>query len=236
MRDTFQDRGYFNRYLDYQNKRIIRFEELLKQLIIEKGTEYKGVRTGKIALVNFYLDKLNALYSIGAPIEEIEELFPTVVKYFTGIWYKEASYSNLLKVVSLAVLLNVSKEQLKDLLHVMKSEEFNDRLIDYLLKYIDSDWECKCSEHRIIYPYGYLQNIIDAKEENEALEMLEVYLEKHWYKGHSDTGWYESHKGNKDIYSGYWSFESGAIAKILQLDDEQLKEVPYYPYDLVHYI
>ncbi|WP_149023628.1 PoNe immunity protein domain-containing protein [Listeria rocourtiae] len=39
----------------------------------------------------------------------------------------------------------------------------------------------------------------------------------------------------KKIYSGYWSYESGAIAKVLQLDDEVLKEVKYYPYDLVHY-
>ncbi|MDD7379168.1 MAG: DUF1911 domain-containing protein [Lachnospiraceae bacterium] len=36
-------------------------------------------------------------------------------------------------------------------------------------------------------------------------------------------------------YYGYWSFEAGAIAKILNLDDSSLKDVPYYPYDLVHY-
>ena len=37
------------------------------------------------------------------------------------------------------------------------------------------------------------------------------------------------------LYYGYWSFEAGAIAKILNLDDSNLKNVPYYPYDLVHY-
>lgn len=42
-------------------------------------------------------------------------------------------------------------------------------------------------------------------------------------------------KSKFDTYSGYWSYESGAIAKVLQLDDEVLKNVPYYPYDLVHY-
>ena len=34
---------------------------------------------------------------------------------------------------------------------------------------------------------------------------------------------------------GYWSFESGALVKILGLDDSSLKEVQYYPYDMVHW-
>ena len=46
---------------------------------------------------------------------------------------------------------------------------------------------------------------------------------------------YEAHKSSQNIYYGYWSFEAGAIAKILNLDDSNLKDVPYYPYDLVHY-
>jgi hypothetical protein len=37
------------------------------------------------------------------------------------------------------------------------------------------------------------------------------------------------------IYCGYWSFESGAIARILQLDDSTLANTPYYPYDMAHY-
>lgn len=235
MRDTFLNQEYFERYLNYQNKRIDKFEALLEQLIIEKGVEFKGVGTGKLSLVNFYLDKINALYSIGVSVEEIKQLFPTVVQYFIAIWNKEGSYSSLLKIVSLAVLLNVSKEQLKDLVDLIKREELHDKLIDFLLKYIDSNWGNKGSKYLFSDPYEYLDNIIEAKEQNVALQFLKAYLENEWYKGHSDTGWYESHKGNKDIYSGYWSYESGAVAKILQLDDEQLKEVLYYPYDLVHF-
>ena len=42
-------------------------------------------------------------------------------------------------------------------------------------------------------------------------------------------------RAKEKLYYGYWSFEAGAIAKILNLDDSNLKDVPYYPYDLVHY-
>ena len=66
-------------------------------------------------------------------------------------------------------------------------------------------------------------------------EKLKEYLEKYWYVGHKNMGWYDIHKAKEKLYYGYWSFEAGAIAKILNLDDSNLKNVPYYPYDLVHY-
>jgi hypothetical protein len=47
--------------------------------------------------------------------------------------------------------------------------------------------------------------------------------------------WYNSHKSKNDTYCGYWAFETGALVKILGLNDEELKDVPYYPYDLAHH-
>lgn len=42
-------------------------------------------------------------------------------------------------------------------------------------------------------------------------------------------------ESKQNIYYGYWSFEAGAIAKILNIDDDSIKNISYYPYDLVHY-
>ncbi|RKO68268.1 DUF1911 domain-containing protein [Sphingobacterium puteale] len=42
------------------------------------------------------------------------------------------------------------------------------------------------------------------------------------------------HHTKCNIHTGYWSFESGALVKILGLDDGHFKELQYYPYDLVH--
>ena len=69
----------------------------------------------------------------------------------------------------------------------------------------------------------------------KQLKNKKEYLEKYWYVGHKNMGWYDIHKAKEKLYYGYWSFEAGAIAKILNLDDSNLKNVPYYPYDLVHY-
>ncbi|EHD5683104.1 DUF1911 domain-containing protein, partial [Listeria monocytogenes] len=80
-----------------------------------------------------------------------------------------------------------------------------------------------------------LQELVQLDDKEEMINKLKYYLENEWYKIYDDTGWYESHDYHEKIYSGYWSWESGAIAKILQLNDNDLKNLPYYPYDLVHY-
>ncbi|WP_368135627.1 PoNe immunity protein domain-containing protein, partial [Bacteroides caccae] len=46
--------------------------------------------------------------------------------------------------------------------------------------------------------------------------------------------WYNDHKYGI-VHDGYWSFESGALVKVLGLDDSCLKGLPYYPYDMVHW-
>lgn len=79
-----------------------------------------------------------------------------------------------------------------------------------------------------------LKKILD-NDEIIACEALKEYLQEKWYEIHRECAWYDSHKSSKNVYYGYWSFEAGAIAKILNLDDSSLKDVPYYPYDLVHY-
>ena len=70
-------------------------------------------------------------------------------------------------------------------------------------------------------------------KERDKSDLLEKYLKEDWYNKEYEC--YEVHKSDQNIYYGYWSFEAGAIAKILNLDDSNLKNVPYYPYDLVHY-
>ena len=58
-----------------------------------------------------------------------------------------------------------------------------------------------------------------------------------WYKSHYHSAWYDTHKNEKfKLYYGYWCFEAGAIAKRLGLDDKDLQNEQYYPYDMVHYI
>lgn len=40
---------------------------------------------------------------------------------------------------------------------------------------------------------------------------------------------------DENLYFGYWSFELGALIKIKGLNNESLKDINYYPYDLVEF-
>ena len=62
---------------------------------------------------------------------------------------------------------------------------------------------------------------------------MKLYLDK-WYRLHKDDSWYENHK-KEGSYKGYWSWEAGAVTKILGLDDNGYANHPNYPYDMVHW-
>ena len=55
-----------------------------------------------------------------------------------------------------------------------------------------------------------------------------LYL-NNWYENHAEHAWYDSHLRDTDTYCGYWSFEAAAIAKILRLNEDKLKNSVYYP-------
>ena len=71
------------------------------------------------------------------------------------------------------------------------------------------------------------------KNSEQALNLLKEYLNKKWYQGSRDAGWYDLHKQNIKIMWDTGPFGSGAICKIKGLDYKQLEGVPYFPYDLV---
>lgn len=78
---------------------------------------------------------------------------------------------------------------------------------------------------------AYYEALVE-KVAADAVERLKDYLDNQWYGIHKECAWYGSHK--TELYYGYWSFEAGAVVKILGLDDAALRDQKYYPYDLVH--
>lgn len=105
---------------------------------------------------------------------------------------------------------------------------------DWLLSFLLCSWtdiEMENKDVDLIFPkdFSLLQKVVLTHNRRESLQ---EYL-SWWYR--EDCGCYEAHKSSQKIYYGYWSFEAGAVAKILNIDDTGMEHVPYYPYDLVHY-
>ncbi|SDD98225.1 protein of unknown function [Bhargavaea beijingensis] len=234
-RDFLKDDLYFEKFIQDETARIEKYSKAIKMVIQQRGEHDDGVRVGYIILTGYYLSKLEALYSSSHPINEVRDFFLDVIGVLEKSWNGE-NYEEMLRMLSIGVMLDVANDQFDRLVGLVRKYNVQDGLLEFLIKGKEQG-DKKNLSGELLYnrPYAKLADVIDNPDKEEQLKKLKLYLEKYWYTGHSDSGWYDSHKHRDPIYSGYWSFESGAVAKILKLDDSSLKDVPYYPYDMVHY-
>ena len=138
-------------------------------------------------------------------------------------------YEDNLCLASLAYLLGVNSDKMMRLRSKLMESETYDYLIDFVFLGFESDIDInKISFQR---EYKKLTKYIDDRTKETFLKYL-----RGWYRSHLHSSWYDSHKNEKfKLYFGYWCFEAGAIAKRLQLDDNDLQNEQYYTYDMVHF-
>lgn len=170
-------------------------------------------------------------------MEKIEPIYYSLIESMEQSWKKSNGYIEMIWTLSIGIMLEVEKEIFDKLKSLVERDNLNDYLVDFLLQHSATQWSKQTTRFEFPVPYKNLSEVIGVSftDKYKALELLKNYLQKKWYKGHSDMGWYNAHKSKFNIHTGYWSFESGAVAKILQLDDSSLKEQQYYPYDMVHW-
>lgn len=234
MRDKLKDKNYFNVLIEKEKNNIIMFENVVKKTMIEKGESDRGTRNGYTILNNAYQNIINLLYSCGEDLETIEVYYRKLLYYYSKMWDRKYGYIELIKVLSLAVLFEIEKEEIALLEKKLIAENFDDYLVNVLIKRIDSSWIYNGTKFEFLGLYDCLEGILNNKEPLKC-ELLKDYLQVKWYEIHKECAWYNSHLSKKNMYCGYWSFEAGALVKILKIDDVNLRDVQYYPYDLVHY-
>ena len=222
----------------------IRYKELIQKktsFVEEDLHEYQCTGTtwdSKQELSHFDIILRNAYqiliskYSVGYPVLELIPDYLQGVQFMKKGWNTDAGYVTMLWYLSIGVMLECHKE-LQQLSILLREHLAKDKLFSFLV----NNTQDYASEKLLwTTPYAGLIEVIELAKTNkeEAVERLQKYLKKEWYKGHSDCGWYNDHKSKWGVHFGYWSFESGALVKILGLDDSSLQGLPYYPYDMVH--
>ena len=222
----------------------IRYKELIRKktsFVEEDLHEYQCTGTtwdSKQELSHFDIILRNAhqilisKYSAGYPVLELIPDYLQGVQFIKKGWNADAGYVTMLWYLSIGVMLECHKE-LQQLSILLRELSVKDKLFSFLV----NNTQDYASEKLLwTTPYAGLIEVIEFAKTNKekAVERLQKYLKKEWYKGHSDCGWYNDHKSKWGIHFGYWSFESGALVKILGLDDSSLQGLPYYPYDMVH--
>ena len=173
---------------------------------------------------------------MGDSIENVKQQYIETIKSMHFVWRQSNGYVEMVWMLSIGIMLDIEEVEFLKLVDLVKRDNPGDFLIDFLIKSRIQSWE-QHQDFKFPNPYKTTKEIVDLAQHdrNSAVEKLKFYLQKEWYRGHSDMGWYNDHKSKWNIHTGYWSFESGALVKILGLDDSALKNQQYYPYDLVHW-
>ena len=223
MRDCIKSEKYFDEFIAEDTARISK----LTQKVNGGEVRQERIVPVKKGIFRIKLGIIIARYSRGDDIACLRSDFVEIYEEWIMSFFSPDAYNENLKMLSLAVLFEIEENLIALTKRKMKEKEVKDWLVLFLIGEEQPDLP-------LLFPdrFQMMKALVEEKETDKP-RLLAKYLKENWYNEKCDC--YEAHKNSQNIYYGYWSFEAGAIAKILNLDDSNLKDVPYYPYDLVHY-
>lgn len=226
VRDFLMDGHYWKEHIERIRYGLFELEEQLKTVRPER------LKDCRLFVEQIRLDLLISLYSSGADIEECKKLYKINLNNISQCLDKFESYVDLIWYLSLGVLLNIESPEIKILNNMINSSgASNDKLVCYFMKYLNGNYQ-NGEVYIMKKPYEFLDRLLC--DDVDDLKNYMIEYSKKWYRAHSFEYWYDSHE-KKDLYFGYWCFELGALIKIKGLNNESLRDVKYYPYDLVEF-
>lgn len=228
VRDRIKDEKYFYEAIARDEERLRSFQTKLSNGSIAASRIEPVERTVYQIMRDLWKDK----YSLGEPIKNLVAPFEAMLRQYLDHWVPEWYY-DVLSCLSIGIMLDIDDMLFNELVARIQQSQRNDWLYNFLINYRVSTVSYQNTPLLYAKPYQAIKDVVESS--GNKVTGLKDYLEKKWYQGNKSAGWYDSHTSKFDTYTGYWCFEAGAVAKILALDDVSLKDVPYYPYDLVHY-
>lgn len=236
IRDKIKDKEYYSKYLAKKEKLFKIMTLAMEQRKMAKdfeGQNDKGILNAYKGLSVNYMLYLIAQYSAGESIELVKESYQKALLYSEKIWKENLSYVDCIWLITLGIMLGISGDELIMLKSIVKKYNKHDKLIEFFMSYLGEE-KGDSSTYFMPMPYKLWDEYIECKKKD--ITPIKRYLKDTWYNAHNTMAWYDTHNDSSNTYCGYWSFETGAIVKVLGLDDSELKDLPYYPYDLVHYM
>ena len=119
-RDRLKDYKYFDEYIDYQNKRIEKFQNVANQI---GDSEIQKKQRCLSVIANFKKDLVCAHYSKGTAKADIEKLVKDYLNHIKQI--KMESYADYIDAIALGILCDVNLE--------IFAEEMDNDLADDLI-------------------------------------------------------------------------------------------------------
>lgn len=248
MRDLLAKEEYFISFYTEMKKLIGQSKERISNKIITG----EKVPLAKHRIFGKSLEMLISRYSKGDSIQEIKSEYSITLDLMVDGWdelavkfyqgrppnrimldkYFLMPYNYMIWMLSLAILLKVSKKDTNTLKSIIEEGNIKDRLIIMLLSSLTGSQTVQKTEETTYNPFSGLfkiDKLIDTERQ------MESYLDK-WYKKTKLLTWHNYKPDNERyFYFGRWCFEAAAVTCIKGLDDSSYRDHPYYPKDLADY-
>ena len=215
LRDKIQTKEYFQEAFEWYTGSLQRKVEQFPDI----NPEYYEYHFR--SMVINYESLLKVGYSLGKDVQELFPYYQGILSNLKLIASKGVPFDLAVNIFALGVLYSERKEEFLDDLKAIYEQDHTDGLIEYYMTYLFHD---KIVPFHSILEY---QNMIEDTYESVAK------AQGFWYYSHSDEPWYGTHKYDNRGYDGYWSFDTAATCKIKGIYDERLKDLEYFPYDLL---
>ena len=256
MRDKIKNIRYFEEYINKKEESNCR----IKSWFIngEINPDRREIMLEKMFQNSIY--SLIAKYSADYPIEELYTDYYDALGYMHQSWmvldnraylkdtkynhYFGSDYDLMLWMLSLGYLLDVEKQKYILLLEILDRFSVKDLLYETIIKAKISERPPITEEsYKMIMdmPWAYesLRHAVKETDDEYGKErssaLIERFLNKEFYQRHKGFSFYDHHKSDNNIYYGYWSFESAAIADILSVDISPFENNKYFPKDMYFY-
>ena len=208
------------------------YKEVLKQ----QGENAPGILMCHYDIANQAFLKFYTGYSLGYRLIGFKNDINIMIKHTLASWEGDV-YEDIEKSLELAIIFDIRSNELNDLINLLQKYNYKDKFLDLLANYINPEWKIRSDELQFKKAVGPLVEVVELAKTDKAkaVKRLKTYLDKQWFNMQKEGLITNRDHLKKNKYRGYWSIESAALVKMLNLDDEELKECKYYPYDLAHY-
>jgi hypothetical protein len=210
--------------------------------------EAKSLAAASIADDSFMLWILR--YTAGEPIEQLRSELTSVVEAYERYQKALEAYEQVPEIAPLGLGEIGQYErcmQLIGLCYLLHRRDLLPRIIaledpayagadafyeDFLSYEMSDRFDTNDMLH--IELYDRLVHAMYAETDEESVEDIQKYVLA-WYPAFKYVPWHDGHlriNGTDGDYFGYWAFEAGAVAYLLDLDDSSITHM-VYPKDLV---
>ena len=245
MRDTIQNKDYFDKGIAFKQKTIERHKSTLNDLPLHSGraSQLFSLCERSVMLCTQRYSRGDALDDMEPSIRQMLQLFqlrsltmPTLdlepkEREMWGNLTLSKLYDHL-TCLAFAVSQRYPAESYHKLFQFI-GHAGKDGLLDRIAVQMGEQNRPVVSASKFTKEYNALVAVIDALAEARPA-LLKTYVEN-WYKKHMrGSALYGTHKS--EAYVGYWCFEAALVAMLWKIDDSTFAEHPHYPVDLVrHY-